>query len=166
MKLKHCSLCAKLTALPYQITDIDRNGKVESLDLCSKCGADYISDDKPVPLDLTHIKTPEELLDVIAGMHVTPASCQCGWTKADFEKYGRMGCSECYSFFKEKMEEVVFPYHGASQHVGKRPKRQIAEQLNDPVEKIKVLKLRLAKAIELEQYEKAGDIKKELDQLL
>ncbi len=72
----------------------------------------------------------------------------------------------CYSFFKKKMKELVFPYHGASRHAGKRPKANYVETLMcDPVEREKILKLRYAKALELEQYEKAAEIKKELDGL-
>jgi protein-arginine kinase activator protein McsA len=36
----------------------------------------------------------------------------------------------------------------------------------DPEEKMKLLKLRYAKAIELEEYEKAAEVNKEIEQLL
>jgi protein arginine kinase activator len=123
----------------------------------------------PQLLDLSHIKTPEELLKFITGMG-QPAkpqrTCTCGWTLENFDKTGRFGCPKCYEIYLNKLEQLVFPYHGASQHVGKRMKHQVNRQAEfDSIEKEKLLKLRLAKAVELEEYEKAAEIKKELDQL-
>jgi protein arginine kinase activator len=123
----------------------------------------------PQLLDLSHIKTPEELLNFITGMD-QPAepqrTCTCGWMLENFDKTGRFGCPKCYETYLDKLEQLVFPYHGASQHVGKRTKYKFNRQAElDPIEKEKLLKLRLAKAIELEEYEKAVEIKKELNQL-
>lgn len=175
MKLKKCFFCDKITVCPYHVTEIGANGSVESCSLCAKCWAQYTgntADDsmaKPKPLDLSHIKTPEELLSFITGLKEPSQqarTCSCGWSLEDFDRTGRFGCPKCYETYADKLEELVFPYHGASQHVGKRPKGQINRNLeSDPVEKQKLLKLRLAKAVELEEYEKAAEIKKELDQL-
>ena len=85
-------------------------------------------------------------------------------TLEEFNTHGRFGCADCYLHFEIIMEELVYPYHKAKAHVGKRPKRQLAEKLeNDPVEKLKLLKLRYAKALELEEYEKLADLLKEIE---
>ena len=85
-------------------------------------------------------------------------------TLEEFNGHGRFGCSECYSHFEIIMEKLVYPYHKARQHVGKSPKREMAEKLeNDPVEKLKFLKLKYAKALELEEYEKLADLVKEIE---
>lgn len=112
-------------------------------------------------LDLTHINTPEELLDFIQEIRQPQIEpCKCGMTLDDFNIHGRFECSECYSHFEIIMEQLVYPYHKARSHVGKRPKRQFE---NDPFEKLKILKLRYAKALELEEYEKLTDILKDID---
>lgn len=124
-------------------------------------------------LDLTHIKTPEELLSFLSNLKVptkkkeTIPPCRCGLTETEFDEKGKFGCAHCYDHFGPKLEELVFPYHGgAREHVGKRPKNWSENRwMNDPVEKKKVLKLRLAKAIEVEDYERAAELKKELQQL-
>tara|TARA_Y100000034_G_C6788237_1_gene352729 strand:+ start:281 stop:718 length:438 start_codon:yes stop_codon:yes gene_type:complete len=120
-------------------------------------------------LDLTHIKTPEELLNFLSGVQKPQSDkepCECGMSVDEFDKHGKFGCPKCYEHFDEKLEELVYPFHGACQHVGKRPKRQIMEHIeNDPVEKLKLLKLQYAKALELEEYEKLADLKKAIDEI-
>ena len=65
------------------------------------------------------------------------------------------------------MKDLVFPFHQARFHEGKKPKRHYIDSLmQDPVEKEKILKLRYAKALELENYEQAKIIKEQLAELL
>lgn len=176
MKSNKCFFCNKMTDNSLHLTEVKEDGKVEFFYMCEKCGGQYMSDldgselsKDPKIIDLTHIKTPQELLEFLTNIRVEQPkqqSCECGMTEDEFDKYGRFGCSQCYEHFHNKMEELVFPFHGAKQHVGKRPKRQIQEILeNDPIEKEKVLKLQFAKAIEMENYERAGEIKKQLNLL-
>jgi len=132
--------------------------------------------DSPKPsekVDLSHIKTPEELLDFLGMKEVTRISeetkepCKCGLTLEEFDIHGKFGCPKCYEHFSERMEQVVYPYHGAHEHVGKYPRRQLEEKWEStPDEKTKLLKLRYAKALELEEYEKASEINEELKELL
>ncbi len=86
----------------------------------------------------------------------------CLWPYfARIEKTGKFGCPNCYVHFAKQVQEQVFPYHGASEHLGKKPKKLTeARLMANPIEIIKVLKLRLARAIEVEDYEKAGELKK------
>jgi len=171
-----CFFCNKTTYTPYHVTEI-HDGVVNAYHMCKSCGDDYFKEFIPEPkpmkekLDLTHIKTPEELLDFLSGVHPKKTSdkkpCECGLTIEDFEKKGKFGCPKCYTHFDEKMEELVFPYHKAREHVGKQPKRLMQERMeNDPVEKLKLLKLKYAKALELEEYEKLRDLKDQIDEVI
>jgi len=173
--INKCFLCDKITYVPFHVTEIN-DGKVISYHMCKQCGTEYTQDafkQKQEPmkkLDLTHIKTPEELLNFLSGVHQAPKSdkepCVCGMTIAEFDDKGKFGCAQCYEHFDEKMEELAYPWHGARQHVGKQPKRQMAELMeNDPVEKLKLLKLKYAKSLELEEYEKLADLKKQIDEI-
>ena len=181
MKLQKCFWCDKITATPYHVTEIDGKN-IESFDMCIRCAEEYFKDfNKPKPekgveveADLTSIKTPEDLLafiDMFSSQEPkTKMSdkepCQCGLTVEELESKGRFGCVQCYEHFSEFMEKMVFPFHGGDQHVGKRPKKQMQRQMEeDPVEKMKLLKLRYAKALELEEYEQAAVIHEEIQQL-
>lgn len=168
-KKTKCFFCEKKIYCPYSITEIEK-GQVESYHMCAKCGEEYNkvlqkTKSNPVYQDVTLIKTPDQLIDLLfglGGIEVKPP-CQCGLTSTEFEKTGRFGCEYCYTHFPDMLEQFVFPYHNASRHYGKRPKNY--EKPMDKEEKRKLLKLKLAKAVELEEYEKAGVFKKELEQL-
>lgn len=176
MKFSKCFLCDKLIYTPYHVTEIEGES-VESFSLCKNCGKEYMKAETPQPekVDLSHIKTPEELLGFLTGMKEIPRGipkeikdpCECGLTLQEFDEHGKFGCAKCYDHFSERLEQVVYPYHGADTHTGKYPRRQMREKWeSSPDEKIKLLKLRYAKAIELEEYEKASEINKELKELL
>ncbi len=176
---KKCFQCNKVTQTPYHVTELAK-GSVYTYDLCKKCGEDMVNmsfkpQTKPDVLDLSHIQTPEQLLQFISGMHYRqkapeqpdkPPCPGCGLTLPEFDHYGKFGCPQCYDHFTERMEQLVYPYHKADHHVGKKPKGYMEAKWNSsPDEKRKLLKLRMAKAIELEEYEKAAEIKRELQDL-
>ena len=174
MALKKCFKCNKVSYAPYRVTEITKEKKINSYDLCKKCGDAIVNIDKKseISIELSQVKTPEQLFDFICGVKQLkkksdkPPCPQCGFTIEDFDKTGRFGCQTCYNHFTEKMEELVYPYHKANSHVGKMPKKYWADKCNSSVEeKTKLLKLQLAKAIELEEYEKASQIKLEIRQL-
>ena len=190
MKLK-CFFCNKLVVAPYHITEIQAD-KIESYDMCEECGSEFIKDayapaknaDEPVKklksekVDLTKIKNPKELLSFIMSMIIPPKpvpikhtkpkkptkpNCQCGMSVAELEEYGKFGCPQCYNHFAEYLE-----CYGAEEHVGKRPKQpkpQIVIEELSLEDQLKLLKLRLAKAIEVENYEQAAEINAQIKKL-
>jgi protein arginine kinase activator len=184
MKLHKCFFCNKLAATPFHVTEIDGD-KVQSVDLCVNCAAEYMAALEPTDsviastpqqkaVNLTHITTPEELLELLTGVepkfekkYPVHEPCKCGMTLQEFDEYGRFGCPHCYDHFEDLIEHVVLPYHNnPEEHVGKRPKYLAERQADkDPKEKMKLLKLRLAQAIELEEYERAAVLKQEIDAL-
>ena len=158
--------------MTYQITDVAPDKSVYSYNLCKKCGDQLVEKiNKKKEIDLSNIKTPEELLNLICGVDIKNTvknPCPgCGWTNTEFNIHGRFGCSKCYDHFSEKMKELVYPYHNASSHVGKTPKEYLKKKWNSTLEeKSKLLKLRLAKAIEVEEYDKATQINLELQEVI
>lgn len=178
MKFQKCFFCNKLTPTPFHVTEIDGEN-VQSVDLCTRCAKEYMASLEPSQptqstetVDLSHITTPEQLLELLTGteaqfekQYPPKDPCVCGMTLQEFDECGRFGCPQCYSHFTELIEAVVLPYHShAEEHVGKRPRYRL-EQEKDPQEKLKVLKLRLAQAIELEAYEQAAVLNEEIKQL-
>ncbi|HPG29252.1 MAG TPA: UvrB/UvrC motif-containing protein [bacterium] len=77
----------------------------------------------------------------------------CGLTYAEFRRRGKIGCSECYKYFKDDLTPLLKQIHNASRHTGKRP--VIKE--NDEVfyNEIKKFQEELETAVNSEQYEKA-----------
>lgn len=172
MAIKKCFQCNKFTYTPIHVTEISKDKSVYTYDLCKKCGTPLMNIEKTQKIDLSHIETPEQLLEFMSGINLAqkevskPPCPGCGLTIETFDKNGRFGCAKCYEHFTERMEQLVFPYHKANSHVGKIPKKYIHDLCNSSIEeKIKLLKLQLAKAIELEEYEKATQFKTELENL-
>lgn len=89
-----------------------------------------------------------------------PICKNCGMSYTEFKKTGLMGCSECYESFKASLIPIIKRVQGNIEHVGKIPKKSGEVILG----KRQLLKLRedLNKAISLEEYEKAAEIRDEI----
>jgi len=84
----------------------------------------------------------------------------CGLTYADFAKNGRLGCGQCYETFKRRLDVLLKRIHGSMRHVGKVPKRAGDQALK--MREIEALRQELERAIMLEEYEKAAEIRDQL----
>jgi len=113
------------------------------------------------PLSSTQTNKPFENIDAV--------KCkQCGMTFQQFSKIGRFGCSHCYETFSSKLDPILRRVHsGNTTHEGKIPKR-IGGNLHLTKE-ISELKDQLQKSIQLEEFEKAAELRdkiRTLEQLL
>ena len=71
----------------------------------------------------------------------SPACGACGTTFAKFRQTGLLGCAQCYFAFEDRLAPLIERAHeGASQHVGKTPRRALeASQRTDggkPIDQI------------------------------
>lgn len=83
---------------------------------------------------------------------------QCEMTIDNWNREGKFGCQFCYIHFYEEFLALAGPFQeGQDYHSGKRPKRWI-ESL-PKAEKLKVLRLKMARAIEMENFEEADSLK-------
>lgn len=114
------------------------------------------------------IKTKEELVEFLNSISIKPKEelkcSNCGLTEREFNNEGKMGCSNCYKDFAVRLESILLAFHKSKEHIGKIPKQYLNKIQEDPVEKIKLLKMQYAKALELEEYEKLSDLKKKIDE--
>lgn len=161
-----CAYCQKQIGTPFHITEISADGSVNLISACEICGQKIISG-IPKEIDLTVITTTDELLDFILGTEpIEHVPCKCGMTIQALNKHGRLGCAHCYTHFQQRIDELMVSHQdGAESHVGKQPKKQTEDESNTPVEKLKLLKLKFAKALELEEYEKLTDLQSQIDAL-
>ena len=110
----------------------------------------------------------QKKIEVTPKVEAKPPCPNCGFTLKDIAMTGKLGCSECYHHFDNEMKIVLVHSHaGHTEHVGKRPKVQPKpEDPNEDInERIKSYKLKMAKAVEVENYEAAGELKKKIAEL-
>lgn len=107
---------------------------------------------------------------------------RCGLTYAAFKQTGLLGCPGCYAAFEERLGPLLERAHeGATHHVGKVPRRALAECRAEGggegaagllggeaerAERIETVRKQLRRAVESEQYELAARLRDELDGLL
>ena len=87
----------------------------------------------------------------------------CGATFGELVKEGKVGCAKCYDAFASELERTVSGIHGQSVHSGKSPAK-LAGKL-DVKQKIRALERELKEAIKDERYERAAELRDELNTL-
>ncbi len=100
----------------------------------------------------------------------------CGWTLIDYKRTGKVGCADCYSFFKESLTPILAGYHGSTYHIGKMPLKYIEHRKSrgmiDTVRSKNVATLSLHDlekmleiAVQNENYEEAAKLRDEIKRL-
>ena len=164
-----CDNCNK--AATVHLTEI-RNGKKIEKHLCEQCAAQ--SEGVPPALVKGHQPINELLTQFVMAhsglqkeLNVTCEQCGMSW--ADFRQQGLFGCEHDYEVFDKDLTPLLQRAHeGATHHVGKipvragatagaaRPKRKFVD--------IPKLRKELARAVELEDYERAAKIRDQIRQ--
>jgi protein arginine kinase activator len=85
----------------------------------------------------------------------------CGISFFEFRNQGRLGCPHDYVAFEKELEPLIANIHGATEHVGRRP-RQAATIAMPPegtegLTRVIGLRLKMKEAIACEDYEKAKE---------
>lgn len=83
----------------------------------------------------------------------------CGCTFDDIVKTGKIGCSDCYRVFYDKLQPSVIKLHGQVKYCGKIPPRDFN---NDNSDKIAKLREELNTAIKEQNFEKAAVLRDEI----
>lgn len=153
-----CEICKKNEATVH-ITKII-NGEKQEVNICDECAKRS---------EGFNISTPFSIQNVLNGImdciyqtggipnDVDPKCENCGTTFSEFKKSGLLGCNQCYKKFSKMLMPVIKRMQGNVEHVGKIPEKygkSISEK-----KKIATLKEELQKAIALEEYEKAAEIR-------
>lgn len=85
-------------------------------------------------------------------------------TYQQFKRYGKFGCSECIDAFKDRIEPLIQNIHGHRRHKGKYPGQHKVSESSESGE-IEILKKELKEAIEVENYEKAAELRDRIKEL-
>jgi len=91
-------------------------------------------------------------------------SCPCcGLGFQEFRKTGRLGCPNDYRAFQDRVEPFLLSVQGASEHVGKRPRRRGAVVDYGPT--LVRLRNELTDAVATEDYERASILRDKIKEL-
>ncbi|MBF0478250.1 MAG: UvrB/UvrC motif-containing protein [Candidatus Omnitrophica bacterium] len=157
-----CQGCGKKATV--HLTEIVDNQMTE-LHLCEKCAKEKSSvmeqqfglGDLLAGLSGFGTAVKQTKKDVVACEH-------CGMTYDQFKEGGRLGCSVCYTKFRQEMDSLLKKIHGSSRHLGKKPIRVPAEKV-DQFAVLEELKDRLKRAVSVEDFEAAASIRDEIKKL-
>ena len=163
MKCQHCEKPAT-----FHITEL-AGDLPEELHLCEDHARVY----------LMQADEPDEMAPSIAGalaqhLKITQTAEElsqldkqqcpvCEITFYDFRHEGRLGCPHDYVFFGEELEPLILNIHGATNHVGKKPRR--GKPATDEQTELIRLRRELKSAVELEEYERASELRDQIKNL-
>lgn len=164
-----CDICGKKKATVHLTEIVDE--QMSEMHLCEECARQKSS----------QMEQQFGLADLLAGLSdpsKVPASSKeseknvlkctrCGLPYEDFRKFGRLGCGECYSSFKEHLAGLLRKIHGSNKYLGKSPLAfggtKVPQQEEAvallPSEDLADLKQQLHSAIAAEDFEKAALIR-------
>lgn len=159
-----CQLCQKRPANVH-LTQIINNTKMDMY-LCEQCASQQgqISFESPFSIsdffsgilnlgsqEFQIPRVPDKVCDV------------CGMTYEEFQKTGKLGCSNCYKLFGERLNPLLKQLHGNTVHSGKTPAKQSEQiKISNDVDRLKEL---LNKAIQAEEYEDAAKLRDRIKEL-
>ena len=154
-----CDICGKQEASVH-ITEII-NDQTTELHLCEECARK-----KNVAME-QHFSLSDllggltEISNVLDKTGAAGRRCSnCGLSYEDFRKIGRLGCSECYITFQDSLALLLKRIHGSDHHLGRFPlddSKTVKTKTG-----IQELRARLAKAIQLEEYERAARLRDQI----
>jgi len=159
-----CDICQKKEATVH-LTEII-NDKVTKMHLCEECAKEKGD----------QMETQFGLSDLLAGLADFGAMPEtkvnkgmkcpaCGFTIADFQSIGRLGCPKCYDTFAEQLSPLMRRIHGSDRHMGKMPVKTVKGKINKEAIDLKELKVKLQKAISLEAFEEAASLRDKIKTL-
>ena len=155
-----CESCKQQQATVH-LTEIV-NGQMSELHLCEAC-----ANQKGAQVE-SHFGLADMLVGLAdvgkapeAERETTAKGCaNCGMTYDDFRKVGRLGCSECYGTFKRGLSTLLKRIHGSTHHLGKAPASLVKPGAMKS--ELAGLKRQLERAIELEEFEQAAQLRDQI----
>ena len=182
-----CENCGKKEANVRYEENI--NGRVRTLNLCEECSKKLGigTMDFSMPIDFSSFFG--EFMEDFANPEFMPLlnnvkdlKCNtCGYTFNDIVNTGKLGCSDCYDVFYDRLDPIIKKIQGANRHVGRIGKiidnkidKKVNEQEENPKEnkeinknenKLEELQRKLKEAIKEERYEDAAKLRDEIKKI-
>ena len=128
---------------------------------CS-CGDACELDCENEPSDEENDASLKELTEDLMETDFQSCPC-CGLGFQEFRKTGRLGCANDYRAFQERLDPFLLSVHGASEHVGKAPRRRGIVVDYGPT--LVRLRNELHDAVATEDYERASVLRDKIKEL-
>ena len=155
-----CENCRENDAV-VNLTTIQDNAVIHQR-LCERCAA---AKGEETSVEKAHSPVGDFLQAVQQKAVATPgdqAACHfCHATGRDFRSSGRLGCARCYNAFEKSLRELLRRLHGTSRHVGRRYEPP-ADEMLARASTVGLLRERLRRAIDNEQFELAAELRDRL----
>lgn len=98
------------------------------------------------------------------GYKKVEAECEnCDLNYAEFSQQGKLGCSECYTEFEDRIDKLLKKVHGNNRHTGKVPKR--TGGVIRTRKEIQKLRQKMQTAVQKEEFEEAARLRDEIKEL-
>ena len=168
-----CKNCNKNEAT-FHYTEII-NGIKKEIALCDECRSKLgiSSLDFNIPLGM-----PDFFSDFFEDNSFIPEletvrKLECDVCKMSYDEFidaGRVGCSNCYNAFENKLDSILKNIHGSNVHKGRilnSPKNKIIDETKDSSKncKIEELKNKLKELVKEEKYEEAAKVRDEIKKI-
>ncbi len=161
-----CQKCQKNQATTFVKKTV--NGKLTELSLCNDCAAEMGYGTSFFGFD----NILGGLLGNIVKDPFTKRCPKCGSSFEDISRSGKVGCSECYEIFSDKLLPLIQRIHGTTVHKGKSPGRS-ALVIQPPKNEIKITetplieqkRLQLKNAIAEQRFEDAAKLRDEIKEM-
>ncbi|MBW7998190.1 MAG: hypothetical protein FVQ81_16795 [Candidatus Glassbacteria bacterium] len=147
-----------------------KDGKVVSYNLCPECAEKMGMKGPKLDSQQQSVFTPEaknEVLNELAQEEdgATAEICPfCRGTMDDIKSSGRLGCTQCYFTFEKQVDVLLRRIQGSSFHVGRRTAKPEGQTFNNQM-MVRELKKKLSDAVKREDYEKAAEIRDEIQNI-
>lgn len=88
---------------------------------------------------------------------------RCKTYESDVRETGVVGCSQCYTEFRDLLSRMAYQHHGRLEHLGKVPQKSLNKaQKQKEIEELRKLMLDCAR---VENFDQANIYKRKIDQL-
>lgn len=157
-----CDKCGKNNATVHIRSVV--NGVVREKNLCGYCAANEGYN------DIQHNSLAQMLASMFndtAMLSNEKETLRCPCCNSSFEeiaKSGKLGCSECYATFKDKLLPSLKRLHGSTKHIGRIPNKAPLTVKTD-TEGIEYLKMKLNELIAQEKFEDAAVVRDKIKKL-
>ena len=102
-------------------------------------------------------------LETSMGKESTRCCPGCGFAFHDLKKTGRLGCSQCYEFFRTEIKDNLGGMHKGTSHTGRVPEGML--EAFEQRQQLEQLQLGINEAIDSEDYEKAAALRDQISKL-
>ena len=161
-----CDECHENEAVVFYTEII--NGERKEQHLCEECASEYTNFNLKSTLNNKEVSLGGLLSSILSNYYSNQPvkeeskaemiTCDhCGMTYEAFLQGGKFGCAYCYQSFGKQLEKSFRQLHGATTHVGKRPKGFVSktDKIISGMSELERLSIQLQDAVEKEEFEEA-----------